>query len=38
MDYYNLAGQRLDRPESGVILVVTSYTDGTRVTNRLIKR
>ena len=38
MDYYNLAGQRLDRPESGVILVVTSYTDGTRVTSRLIKR
>ena len=38
MEYYNLAGQRLDRPESGVILVVTSYTDGTRVTSRLIKR
>ena len=38
MDYYNLAGQRLDRPERGVILVVTSYTDGTRVTSRLIKR
>ena len=34
MDYYNLAGQRIDRPESGVTLVVTTYTDGTRTTTK----
>ena len=29
VDYYNLAGQRIDRPVSGVTLIVTTYTDGT---------
>ena len=37
MDYYNLAGQRIDRPESGVTLVVTTYTDGTRTTTKLMR-
>ena len=37
VDYYNLAGQRIDRPDSGVTLVVTTYTDGTRTTAKLIR-
>ena len=37
VDYYNLAGQRIERPESGVTIVVTSYTDGTRTTTKVIK-
>lgn len=37
IDYYNLAGQRIDRPESGVNLVVTTYSDGARTTTKLIK-
>lgn len=37
VEYYNVAGQRLDRPESGVTLVVTTYTDGTRSTTKIIK-
>lgn len=37
VDYYNLAGQQIDRPESGVTLVVTTYTDGTRSTTKVIK-
>lgn len=37
VDYYNLAGQRVERPESGATLVVTTYTDGTRATTKIIK-
>ena len=37
VDYYNLTGQRIDRPENGVTLVVTTYTDGTRTTAKVIK-
>ena len=37
VDYFNVAGQRIDRPDSGVILVVTTYTDGTRTTTKLIR-
>ncbi len=37
VDYFNVAGQRLDRPESGVTLVVTTYTDGTRPTTKILK-
>ena len=37
VDYFNLAGQRIDRPESGMTLVVTTYTDGTRTTTNLIQ-
>ena len=32
VEYFNLAGQRLARSESGVTLVVTIYTDGSRTT------
>lgn len=35
VDYFNLAGQRIDRPDSGVTIVVTTYTDGTRSTTKL---
>ncbi len=37
VDYFNLAGQQIDRPSSGVTLVVTTYTDGTRSTTKVIK-
>ena len=37
VDYFNMAGQQLDRPESGVTLVVTTYTDGTRSTTKIMK-
>ncbi|MBR5686202.1 MAG: dockerin type I repeat-containing protein, partial [Muribaculaceae bacterium] len=37
VDYYNLAGQRIECPESGVMLSVTTYTDGTRTTSKVIK-
>jgi hypothetical protein len=35
VDYFNMAGQRIDRPDSGVTIVVTTYTDGTRSTTKL---
>ena len=37
IEYFNLAGQRMDKPENGVTLVVTTYTDGTRTTTKVIK-
>lgn len=37
IDYYNLFGQRIERPASGVTLVVITYTDGTRTTSKVIK-
>ena len=37
IDYYNIAGQRIDCPESGVTLTVTTYTDGTLTTTKVIK-
>ena len=37
VDYFNLAGQQIDRLSSGVTLVVTTYTDGTRSTTKVIK-
>ncbi|MBQ7205401.1 MAG: leucine-rich repeat protein [Muribaculaceae bacterium] len=30
VDYFNLAGQRIDSPDSGVTIVVTTYIDGSR--------
>ena len=36
VDYFNLAGQQLSEPKTGVNLVVTTYTDGTRSTTKLI--
>ena len=37
VDYYNLTGQRVDCLENGVTLVITTYTDGTRTTTKVIK-
>ena len=37
VDYFNLAGQQIDHPGSGVTLVVTTYTDSTRSTTKVIK-
>jgi hypothetical protein len=37
VDYFNLAGQQNDRPDSGVTIVVTTYTDGTSSTTKIIK-
>ena len=37
IEYYNLAGQRSAQPVNGVNIVVTTYTDGTRTTAKVIK-
>ena len=37
VDYFNMTGQRIDCPENGVTLVVTTYTDGTHTTAKVIK-
>ncbi len=37
VDYFNMAGQQVEEPESGVTLVVTTYTDGTRTTTKVIR-
>ncbi len=37
LDYFNLAGQKIDRLGCGVTLVVTTYTDGTRSTTKVMK-
>ena len=37
IDYFNVAGQHIERPESGITLVVTTYTDGTRSTAKIIR-
>ena len=37
VEYFNLAGQQMEQPESGVTLVVTTYTDGTRSTSKIIR-
>ncbi len=38
VDYFNLAGQQLSEPRTGVNLVVTTYTDGTRTITKLIQK
>ena len=35
--YYNLAGQQSAQPVDGVNIIVTTYTDGTRTTAKVIK-
>ena len=35
VEYFNLAGQRMDQPSTGVTLVVTTYTDGSRTTSKV---
>ena len=38
VNYFNLAGQQLSEPRTGVNLVVTTYTDGTRTITKLIQK
>ena len=38
VEYFNLAGQKIAQPESGVTLVVTTYTDGTRTTTKVMQK
>jgi len=35
IEYFNLAGQRMEQPSTGVTLVVTTYTDGSRTTAKV---
>ena len=37
VEYFNMAGQRVEQPSTGVTLVVTTYTDGSRTTSKVIK-
>ena len=37
VDYFNVAGQRLDEPMSGVTIIVTTYTDGTFSTAKVMR-
>ena len=37
VEYYNLAGQKIDQPENGVTIVVTTYTDGSRSSAKAIR-
>lgn len=37
IEYFNLAGQQISEPAIGVTLVVTTYTDGKRTTNKIIR-
>ncbi len=37
VDYYNLAGQRVDHIDSGVTIVVTTYSDGTNAVTKVFR-
>jgi len=37
IEYFNLAGQKMERPAEGVTLVVTTYTDGTQTTTKILR-
>jgi hypothetical protein len=37
VEYFNLAGQKIELPSTGVTLIVTTYTDGTQTTSKVIK-
>ncbi len=37
VEYFNIAGQRLERLENGVNFIVTTYTDGTCTTQKIVK-
>ena len=36
VEYFNLAGQQVEKPVNGVTLIVTTYNDGTRTTTKLL--
>jgi hypothetical protein len=35
VDYFNLAGQQLTEPVDGVTIMITTYTDGTRIATKI---
>lgn len=35
VEYFNVAGQRMEEPSTGVTLIVTTYTDGSRTTSKV---
>ena len=37
VDYFNVAGQQVDRPDNGVTIVITTYSDGTRTTTKILQ-
>lgn len=37
VEFFNLAGQQIAEPADGVTLVITTYNDGSRTTNKLIR-
>ena len=37
VEYFNLAGQQMAEPATGVTLVVTTYSDGTRTTSKVVR-
>ena len=37
IDYFNVAGQRISHPDSGVTIIVTTYSDGTRTTAKIVR-
>jgi len=37
VEYFNLAGQRMEQPDIGVTLIVTTFADGSRTTTKVIK-
>jgi hypothetical protein len=37
VDYYNIAGQRVDHIDSGVTIVVTTYSDGTNSVTKVFR-
>ena len=37
IEYFNLAGQKMSEPANGITIVVTTYTDGTRTSSKVIQ-
>ena len=37
VNYFNLAGQQMTEPASGVTIVVTTYSDGSRSTSKVVR-
>ena len=37
VNYFNLAGQQMTEPASGVTIIVTTYSDGSRSTSKVVR-
>ena len=37
VNYFNLAGQQINEPAAGVTIVVTTYSDGSRTTSKIVR-